>query len=117
MADVQTKQAWRALKSALAERVSTVRQELYGTHGGPLLATALGVPFRTWVNYEQGCTIPAEVILRFLEITRANPTWLLNGEGETYLRDRTDASPQASHGRVTDRAESRPRHHEPDRLD
>ncbi len=30
-------------------------------------------------------TIPAEVILQFIEITEANPHWLLTGDGPRYL--------------------------------
>ena len=75
---------WQALKSGLAQRIREIRQELYGEHGGPLLAEALELPFRTWHNYEAGCTIPAHSILRFIEVTEANPHWLLTGEGEKY---------------------------------
>jgi hypothetical protein len=75
---------WQALKSDLARRIREIRQELYGEHGGPLLAEALELPFRTWHNYEAGCTIPAHSILRFIEVTEANPHWLLTGEGEKY---------------------------------
>jgi hypothetical protein len=72
------------IKNDLARRVREVREELYGAHGGPMLAEALGVPFRTWHNYEAGCTIPAQTILRFIMVTDANPHWLLLGEGERY---------------------------------
>ncbi|WP_165232169.1 hypothetical protein [Aquisphaera insulae] len=48
------------------------------------MADALQVPFRTWFNYENGCTIPAPSILRFIELTRANPHWLLTGRGPKY---------------------------------
>jgi hypothetical protein len=75
---------WATLKSDLADRVRQVRLDLYGVHGGPLLASELGLPFRTWMNYESGCTIPAQVILKFIEVTRADPHWLLSGEGEWF---------------------------------
>lgn len=81
---------WIAVKSALAERIREVRHDLYGAHGGPLLAEALRLPFRTWMNYEMGCTIPAQVILRFIEVTRAHPHWLLTGEGEPFLQVEDD---------------------------
>ena len=68
----------------LAQRVGEIRHEWYGAHGGPLLAEALRLPYRTWRNYEAGVTIPALVILRFIEISGANPLWLLRGEGEKY---------------------------------
>lgn len=76
---------WPALKTSLARRIREVREELYGEHGGPLVAEALQIPFRTWLNYEKGCTIPAPSILRFIELTSVNPHWLLTGRGEKYL--------------------------------
>ena len=45
----------------------------------------LGIPFRTWHNYEIGCTIPAHTILRLIEVTGAHPHWLLTGKGERFL--------------------------------
>jgi hypothetical protein len=76
---------WPAVKSALAERVREIREEMYGVHGGPMLAEAMNLPFRTWMNYENGCTIPAQVILHFIEVTGADPHWLLTGDGAKYL--------------------------------
>ena len=58
--------------------------ERFGEGGGPLLAEALGLPERTWQNYESGVTIPAPVILRFIELTGANPRWLRTGAGGRY---------------------------------
>lgn len=75
---------WIGLKSDLARRVREIREELYGAHGGPLVAEALKIPFRTWLNYENGCTIPATSILRFIELTKADPHWLLTGRGQKY---------------------------------
>jgi len=75
---------WMAIKSSLARRIRQVREELYGEHGGPLIAEALQIPFRTWCNYENGCTIPATAILRFIEMTGTNPHWLLTGCGRKY---------------------------------
>ena len=63
-----------------------VRQEIFGDHGGPELARRLGLPARTWYNYETGVTVPAEVLLGFIEQTGANPIWLLTGEGPRYRR-------------------------------
>jgi len=76
---------WQSIKRGLARRIREIREDLYGEHGGPMLAEALGLPFRTWYNYEAGCTIPAHSILRFIEVTDAHPHWLLTGEGERYL--------------------------------
>ena len=75
---------WQTIKYDLARRIREVREEIYGENGGPLLAVALGLPFRTLLNYEDGCTIPAQAILRFIEVTKANPHWLLTGQGEHY---------------------------------
>lgn len=83
------KAEWQALKCDLAYRVRQIREELYGEHGGPLLAQALRIPFRTWHQYEGGRTIPAQSILRFIEVTDAHPHWLLTGEGEKYLSRQT----------------------------
>ena len=74
------------IKSELAGRVREIRQDLFGVHGGPLLAESLRLPFRTWLNYEAGCTIPAQIMLRFIELTAAHPHWLLTGEGDKYLQ-------------------------------
>jgi hypothetical protein len=83
---------WQVIKSELARRIRQIREESFGEHGGPLLADALQLPFRTWLNYEGGCTIPAQVILRFIEVTDAHPHWLLTGEGSKYvMRDDDDA--------------------------
>ena len=75
---------WQALKSDLAVRFREIRIVLYGENGGPLLAEALGIPFRTLHNYESGCTIPAHSILRFIELTRVHPHWLLTGLGSRF---------------------------------
>ena len=47
-------------------------------------------PRRTWYNYETGVTVPAEVLLGFIEQTGANPTWLLNGDGARYRHSNDD---------------------------
>src|ERR1700760_1278965 len=78
------------VKASLSRRLREVRQELFGEHGGPELARRLGLPARTWYNYETGGPVPAEVLLGFIEQTGANPTWLLNGEGPKYHRGRDE---------------------------
>ncbi len=67
-----------------------MRQELFGEHGGPELARRLNLPARTWYNYETGVTVPAEVLLGFIEQTGANPIWLLSGEGPRYRHSLED---------------------------
>ncbi len=76
------------LQSDLAHRVRHVREDFYGEHGAQFLADALGLPLGTWANYERGVTIPAQVILKFIDATGAHPHWLLTGRGPMYLRRR-----------------------------
>ena len=73
---------------------------MFGEHGGPEIARRLGIPGRTWYNYEMGVTVPAEVILRFIDLTSVEPTWLLYGRGENYRPQapRTDADQAAGDG-------------------
>jgi hypothetical protein len=84
---------YRVANAGLSRRLREVREELFGVHGGPLLADELGLPYRTWSNYEMGVVVPAVVLLRFVELTGANPRWLLRGEGERYsVEDRPDTT-------------------------
>jgi hypothetical protein len=71
-------------KFALAERLRSLRSELFGERGGPELARRLGLPIRTWYNYESGVTVPAEVVLKIIELTSVEPMWLLNGQGPQF---------------------------------
>ena len=71
-------------KYDLAERLRVIRTELYGERGGPELARQIGVPIRTWYNYESGVTVPSEVLLRFIELTAIEPGWLLHGREPRY---------------------------------
>ncbi len=75
-------------KYALAERLRSLRAELYGERGGPELSRRLGLPIRTWYNYESGVTVPAEVVLKIIELTSVEPIWLLHGEGPKYRSTR-----------------------------
>jgi len=84
MARKKTPPDQEQLKYQLAQRLKKVRVEIFGEHGGPQLAHVLGIPARTWYNYELGVTVPAEVILRFIGATHVEPRWLLSGQGEKY---------------------------------
>ncbi|WP_152049932.1 hypothetical protein [Tautonia marina] len=75
---------WPSIRVEVATRIREVRFELYGEHGGPLLASALHLPFHRWSDYEHGTAIPGEVLLRFLALTRVEPHWLLTGQGPKY---------------------------------
>jgi hypothetical protein len=78
------------VKASLSRRLREIRQEIFGEHGGPELARRLNLPARTWYNYETGVTVPAEVLLGFIDQTGANPTWLLTGEGSRYRHSNDD---------------------------
>jgi transcriptional regulator with XRE-family HTH domain len=71
-------------KCYLSERLREIRMELFGDRGGSEMARRLGIPVRTWYNYESGVTVPAEVLLRFMEMTGVETRWLLHGEGSKF---------------------------------
>jgi transcriptional regulator with XRE-family HTH domain len=87
-------------KYDLAERLREIRVALYGERGGSEMARRLGVPIRTWYNYESGVTVPAEVLLKFLELTSVEPQWLLHGRGERFRTELPAGSPEAPRGTV-----------------
>src|SRR5438874_806324 len=72
------------VKCHLSERLRLIRTELFGERGGSEMARRLGLPIRTWYNYEGGVTVPAEVLLRFVELTAVEPMWLLHGRGPKF---------------------------------
>jgi hypothetical protein len=88
-------------KLALAQRLAALRSELYGDRGGPEMARQLGIPVRTWYNYEGGVTVPAEVILKIIDLTSVEAGWLLNGEGPKFRHGRSDRVGSASAPAVT----------------
>jgi hypothetical protein len=75
-----------AVKASISRRLREIRRELFGERGGPELARRLNLPARTWYNYETGVSVPAEVLLAFIEQTGADPWWVLAGEGSKYRR-------------------------------
>ncbi len=75
------------VKASISRRLREVRHELFGEHGGPELARRLSLPARTWYNYETGVTVPAEVLLAFIDQTDANPVWLLSGDGGRFRHE------------------------------
>lgn len=85
-------------KLDLAERLAQLRLELFGDRGGPEMARRLGIPVRTWYNYEGGVTVPAEVVLKIIELTAVEPGWLLNGKGPKFRSasrgERSDSTSQ-----------------------
>jgi SOS-response transcriptional repressor LexA len=101
------------VKAVISGRLREIRNEIFGEHGGPELARRLGLPARTWYNYETGVTVPAEVLLGFIEQTGVNPIWLLTGEGpkfRTSLEDMVlgDLSPAQLIRRGLEKLEKQP---------
>ncbi len=90
MARKKTSKVRVNVKASLSRRLREIRQELFGEHGGPELARRLNLPARTWYNYETGVTVPAEVLLGFIDQTGANPGWLLTGEGSRFRQSADD---------------------------
>jgi hypothetical protein len=89
-------------KLALAERLSILRFELFGERGGPEMARRLGIPVRTWYNYEGGVTVPAEVVLKIIELTSVEPVWLLHGKGSKFRQSpRVDKREPGSRSSMT----------------
>jgi hypothetical protein len=58
------------IKSALVGRLREIREGRFG-EDIESLAEVLDIPARTWLNYERGVTVPAEILLAFIEITGA----------------------------------------------
>jgi hypothetical protein len=69
---------------SFAGRLRQVRGETFRDGVFAALATSLGVPVRTWLNYVAGVNVPGPTLLRFIELTDGCPPWLLSGRGERY---------------------------------
>ena len=63
------------------------------------MARRLGIPVRTWYNYEAGVTVPAEVVLRIIELTSLEPSWLLNGKGPKFRLSASESRPRTRRAR------------------
>jgi hypothetical protein len=68
----------------LGSRVREVRIETFGEKGTAALSQAMNIPAQTWEHFENGVTIPALIILAFIEITGVEPHWLLTGDGDRF---------------------------------
>jgi hypothetical protein len=90
------------IKHGLSDRLRSLRTEFYGDRGGPDLARTLGIPVRTWYNYENGVTVPAEIILRVVELTSVEPVWLLRGDGPKLRNPSGPNSSEANQPRTTE---------------
>jgi hypothetical protein len=70
--------------ASLPERVRAIRLEQFGPDGGATLASLLGVSQRRIAQLEIDDQTPGHFLLGFIEVTGANPSWLLSGRGERY---------------------------------
>ena len=106
MVNLPERRDQRSDNLALGCRVRLVREELFGACGASILADALGLPSRTLLNYESGCTIPARVLLQFLEVTGTDPHWLRTGTGPRYrlLADPLGPGPDDNGQRIWSRS-------------
>ena len=72
-------------RDMIGQRLHAVRTELFGSDGVDVLARQLGIAPQVWRNIEQiGGLITAAQLLAFVELTGANPVWLLRGDGPKY---------------------------------
>jgi hypothetical protein len=83
----------RQKQPELASRLRQIRKDLYGESGAQLLADALEIQVKTWLNYESGVTMPAHVVLKMIDIARVNPHWLLTGQGDPHEYQRCHSKP------------------------
>ena len=87
---------------ALSERLCRARIAHFGIDGVAELSRRLGVPERTWRHYEAGVTKPADVVLRFMEMTGVTACDLLQdsrpvgGGHPDLVGDVPDGTPSAS---------------------
>lgn len=71
--------------ASLGQRLRAVRVEVFGPDGIDVLAGRLGISAQTWRNIEEiGGLITAAQLFAVVELTGANPAWLLQGEGPRY---------------------------------
>ena len=72
-----------ANRDTLAGRLREIRLEIFG-NDLIVIAEAIGIPSRTWANYESGVAISGDVLLAFLDATRVDPRWLRTGMGPKF---------------------------------
>ncbi|MBM4017942.1 MAG: LexA family transcriptional regulator [Planctomycetes bacterium] len=68
----------------LSERLKALREMVYGGRGRAKFARALNVSPSTYNYYEKGRQPPADLLARAAEVTGADLTWLLTGQGEPF---------------------------------
>jgi hypothetical protein len=73
-----------ALRRPIVIRLAELRTRHFGSDGIAACAHRVGVPHRSWYNYEHAVAVPGEVILRVIEATNGEPMWLLYGREPMY---------------------------------
>jgi len=63
----------------LADRLKIIRNELCKSQKD--MATALGMPIRSWQTYEEGSSVPGGKVFKALTDLGISADWLLTGEG------------------------------------
>jgi len=99
----------------LADRMRIIRTELFGANSLAKFAREIDVPTRSWCSYESGVMVPAEVLLRFVELTLVEPSWLLHGRGPRHRTAAADPDREEAETPAKTRAQIRPGRTEPDR--
>lgn len=74
----------KALRQAIGRRLAVLREQRHGPRGRSAMAEDLDVTAKNWWNWERGRAMPGEVLLRLLELTGAEPLWVLHGGGPRY---------------------------------
>lgn len=91
-------------RAEIGVRLRELRMALHGDRGGPRLARELGIPSRSWYQYEAGIAMPAERMLALILQTNVSARWLLTGFGpmfEVQSWVATAAATEESWGGVT----------------
>jgi hypothetical protein len=81
--------------AALGRRLREVRIDLHGDWppGLAVLSSLLSIRPWNWLIYEAGATIPAAILLGFLDLTDVDPEWLRTGEGGRDRMRHAELSP------------------------
>jgi len=87
MTSSEDRESCAAFKHSLAHRLRYVRCERFGEEGVQECAALLKVSLRTWASCEACGAISGGLLLRFIEVTQVEPSWLLRGLGPCYRTD------------------------------
>src|SRR5262249_29739694 len=71
-------------REQLAARLIFLRTSLDGPMGARAFSQRICVTVDEWYAYEAGAPVPAEVLIRVIEVTHASPEWLAQGTGPRF---------------------------------